>query len=82
MILPSKHLSQERALLTIGAHILRNLNRPKTVSALWEDLPRRNGDDKGPSSTLSYDQFVLALDLLFLMGTIELTEGLLMRKST
>lgn len=35
MILPSKHLPQDRALLTVGAHVLTFLAHPKTVSALW-----------------------------------------------
>ena len=36
MILPSKHLPQDRALLTVGGHVLTFLARPKTVSALWD----------------------------------------------
>jgi hypothetical protein len=79
MILPSKHLSQDRALLTIGARVLQHLTKPKTVSALWEELPRNGAGRKDPSP-LRYDGFVLALDLLFLMGVIELEEGLLFRK--
>jgi hypothetical protein len=81
MILPSKHLSQDRALLTVGAKILQYLSRPKTVSALWEEL---SGHPSGRENAvpLRYDGFVLALDLLFLMGAIELEEGLLSRKSS
>lgn len=44
MILPSKHLPQDRALLTVGGHVLTFLARPKTVSALWEEL---NQQDEG-----------------------------------
>jgi hypothetical protein len=80
MILPSKHLSQDRALLTVGARVLQHLSQPKTVSALWEELPR-NVADRKDAPPLRYDGFVLALDLLFLMGAIELQEGLLTRKS-
>ncbi len=80
MILPSKHLSQDRALLTVGAKILQRLSQPKTVSAIWEELSRHNIGRKN-ASPLRYDGFVLALDLLFLMGAIELEEGLLSRKS-
>lgn len=80
MILPSKHLSQDRALLTVGARVLQQLSQPKTVSALWEELPR-NAAGRKNASPLRYDGFVLALDLLFLMGAIELEEGLLSRKS-
>ncbi len=80
MILPSKHLSQDRALLTVGARVLQQLSQPKTVSALWEELPR-NAAGRKNVPPLRYDGFVLALDLLFLMGAIELEEGLLSRKS-
>lgn len=78
MILPSKHLPQDRALLTVGAAILRHLSHPVTVSALWEQMPRSAKDQKAPSP-LRYDAFVLALDLLFLIGALELREGLLVR---
>lgn len=78
MILPSKHLSQDRALLTVGATILRLLTRPMTVSALWEEMPRPVAGKKVPPP-LRYDGFVLALDMLFLMGVIELRDGLLRR---
>ena len=80
MILPSKHLSQDRALLTVGATILRRLSHPVTVSALWEQMAGAPLDHK-TSSPLRYDGFVLALDLLFLMGAIELSEGLLIRST-
>ena len=81
MILPSKHLSQDRALLTVGARILQHLSRPKTISALWEDVPRQNADQRSSAPPLRYDGFVLALDLLFLIGAIELQDGLLFRRT-
>ena len=80
MILPSKHLSQDRALLTVGATILRRLSEPMTVSALWEDIPRLGSGRRG-TSALRYDAFVLALDLLFLAGAIDIQDGLLRRNS-
>lgn len=78
MILPSKHLSQDRALLTVGAAILLHLAHPVTVSALWEQMPRSDGERKA-LPPLRYDAFVLALDLLFLVGAVELRDGLLVR---
>ena len=78
MILPSKHLPQERALLTIGAAILRHLSHPITVSALWEQIPRAV-EHQQASPPLRYDAFVLALDLLFLVGAVEVRDGLLIR---
>jgi hypothetical protein len=36
MILPSKHLPPSRALITIGADILSQLDEPRAISELWE----------------------------------------------
>ena len=74
MILPSKHLPQEKALLTIGAELLKHLSRPKTVSAVWEQVRQ--------SVQVSYDWFVLALDLLYAIDAIEIHEGLLIRRNS
>jgi len=76
VILPSKHLPQDRALLTIGAKVLANLPQPKTISAVWQDIAESQKDQE---SSLRYDGFVLALDLLFSMGAIDLRDGLLSR---
>ena len=79
MILPSKHISQDRALLSVGARILLHLSQPETASALWEAmLPLAVRKMDVP---LHYDEFVLALDLLFLMGAIEIQSGLLRRRT-
>jgi hypothetical protein len=80
VILPSKHLSQERALLTVGGRILQHLHQPKTVSALWEALTPRGENPTRLTTPLSYDGFVLALDLLYLIDAIEMEAGLLTRK--
>jgi hypothetical protein len=77
MILPSKHLPHDRALLTVGARVLQHLSQPKTISALWEELLRQNVAKRNAVSPLRYDGFVLALDLLFLMGAIKFQDGLL-----
>lgn len=80
MILPSRHLSQDRALLTVGAQILLRLDRPKTVSGLWEELRHSDANPSNSPPRLSYDWFVLALDLLFAMGAIDLKSGLISRQ--
>lgn len=80
MILPSKHLSQDRALLTVGARLLTQLTTPTTVSALWEAISGPTSTSGGNKPALRYDAYVLCLDLLFLMGLIEIQDGLLRRK--
>lgn len=76
MILPTKHLSQERSLIGIGGEVLGLLNENKTVSALWHDF-KRFRTERG--LTISFDWFVLALDLLFMMNAIKSEKGRLRR---
>ncbi len=81
MILPSKHLPHDRALLTVGAHVLTFLAHPKTVSALWEELNSHDAGLAAPSRRITYDWFLLALDLLYALGAIELESGLVARRA-
>ena len=82
MILPSKHLPQDRALLTVGGHVLMFLAHPKTVSALWEELNRHEGDlSAARPRKITYDWFLLALDLLYALEAIELESGLVARRA-
>jgi hypothetical protein len=72
MILPTKHISENEAILGVGATILRHLDSPITVSGLWERT-------KVESNVGTFERFVLAADLLFIIGAIELRDGLLVR---
>jgi hypothetical protein len=81
MILPSKHISQERALLTVAGLILQTLKKPKTASATWEELPLRSDIAADSTTSLGYDSFVLALDFLYSIGAIEYENGLLTRRA-
>lgn len=81
MILPSKHLPARRALLTVGAAALQHLAEPLTVSALWERLTRSTSE-AAQQSYLRFDAFVLALDLLFGLGAIEVRNGVLTRAAS
>ncbi len=78
MILPTKRLPQDRALIAIGADVLVLLSRPQTVSKLWEDIKSRRLARK-TSTPLPFDWFLLSLDFLFVIGGIELREGRLYR---
>jgi ABC-three component (ABC-3C) system Middle Component 6 len=75
MILPTKGIGPDKALLSIGAFILRDLDEPKTVSRLWADMRRV---EEGPPN-ITFDWFVLALDLLYLMGTLDYLGGRVVR---
>jgi hypothetical protein len=80
MILPTKHIRGDRALIGVGGEVLRLLQQPMTVSRLWDEV-RKARTMYTPSSPISYDWFVLALDLLFMMGAVSLDRGVLRRYS-
>jgi len=71
----------DRALIGVGAHVLRLLKRPMTVSALW-DAVRRERTSFASTPPIAYEWFVLSLDLLYIMGAIELERGLVQRASS
>ena len=74
MILPTKRISQDRSLLYVGAEILRLADEPKTVSRLWQELQSARSA-KSELAPLTYDWFVLALDLLFLINAVSIERG-------
>ena len=78
MILPTKRLREDRALLTIAAEILSHLDEPATVSRLWEEV-RSDRATRHNSSLVTYDWFILALDLVYIMGIVKLERGLIVR---
>ncbi len=75
MILPSKHISEDQALLGVGAVLLNNLEQPQTVTSLWEKV-------RDNRSVGTYERFVLALDLLHITGVITLSQGMLKREAS
>ncbi len=74
MILPSKHVPVERALLTLGARMLRELSSPLTVSTLWA----RTRDVEG----ISYQSYTLALSFLYAISAIEMSGDLIVRSQS
>jgi hypothetical protein len=78
MILPTKYLTEDRALLWVGAEILSLLTEPKTVSRLWDELKKARSE-RLQSPSITYDWFVLALDLLYSVNIIDLKRGRIWR---
>jgi hypothetical protein len=79
MILPTKHIRSDRALLTVGGNLLDCLHEPMTVSRLWDDIRNRRADRAG-NAPINYDWFVLALDLLFMIGSVHFDQHGLLRR--
>jgi len=69
MILPAKHLPQDRSLAGIGGDILAQLDEDRSISELWE---RVHAVRALTASPLSYDWFVLSLSMLFAIKAVDL----------
>jgi len=70
MILPDKNISLEYSILGVGTKILQGLNTPQTISALWEKVRKCKEIN-------TYDKLVLALDFLYTVGLVELSQGVI-----
>jgi hypothetical protein len=73
ILLPTKHVSEHTALLGLAARVLQELSQPRTVSELWAIVSERHQPG-------TFARFVLALDLLHLMGIARLENGVLRRE--
>ncbi len=74
MILPTKHIRSDRALIGVGGQMLDILQEPMTVSRLWDEIrERRTVDVSCP--VIDYRWFVLALDLLYTIQAVDLEYG-------
>jgi hypothetical protein len=71
VILPTKGIAPQQALVSLGAEVLRLLDDTKTVSRLWDDFKKQ----KAPANPVEFDWFVLSLDLLFIVGAVEFERG-------
>ena len=75
MILPTKGVQPRQALVTVGADVLRLLTEAKAISRIWDELQK----SRPAADAVAFDWFVLSLDLLFLMGAVELARGRVQR---
>ena len=71
--MPTKGLSPDRCLLGVGTDVLELLQTPSSVSNLWSRYTRQRSR-REYNTTISFDWFVLALDLLFAIGAVALDE--------
>ena len=79
MILPTKHLHPRRSLIALGADMLGLLQEPKTVSRLWEEF--RSLQFQKSMAPVTYEWFILTIDLLYLIGAVHHQKGQVQRVS-
>lgn len=72
MILPTKHTAANEALIGAGALILQQTSKPVLLSNLWEAV-------KANPAVLTYERFILTLDMLHIIGVIDIEDNMVMR---
>lgn len=70
MILPKKHIKVSESIFGLGSVVIELINKPKTFDDLWNDFQKVNNTKKLPSHH-SLDNFVMALNFLFIIGVIQ-----------
>ena len=75
MIMPSKYIQEDEALLGVGAALIPIIEKHDDFSELWDEA-------KKVASVGNFERFVLALDLLYLMGLIENKNGRIVRAAS
>lgn len=80
MILPGKHLQEDRALLSIGSEILTVMGETATVSTVWEEVRALRRKREG-ASPLPFDWFLMALTLLYTINAIDMRGDILTRRA-
>lgn len=72
MILPSKYLREDEALIGVSATLLQLVEKAGNLTELWESA-------KKIDTIGNYERFILALDLLYLLGLVDLQNNEILR---
>lgn len=72
MIRPNKYIKPNDSLMGISAQIISCLDKPITVSYLWDKVRKQR-------IVNTFNNFILSLDLLFILGSIKIEDGLIKR---
>ncbi len=73
MILPKKQLSLSESLFGFGAFLLQKLDTPASVDDLW-DYYKDSYASKKYLIKFTFDQFIMTLDYLYIIGAIKQDE--------
>jgi hypothetical protein len=78
MLLPTKHVLADRALLGVASRVLKHLRTPATVSEVWN---RFNDEQPKSSRRVDFGWFVLALCSLYALDRVSFDGAVLRRES-
>ena len=72
MILPSKHIRFSESLLGLGGVVLNIIKEPKTIDEIWFSFSEINNNQKILPAYHNFDNIVLALNYLFIIGAVSI----------
>ena len=70
MILPKKQIKLSESLFALGAVILSNIKRHTPLDQIWEKV----FSQKDLKVKFTFDSFILTLDYLYTIGSIDIDE--------
>ncbi|SHN13377.1 hypothetical protein SAMN05216593_1092 [Pseudomonas asturiensis] len=71
MLMPAKHITFAESLLGFGSYVLATLSEPMTIDQVWRIFER---DSNKYPAYQSFDNLILAVDVLFAVGALTLNE--------
>lgn len=72
MLLPDKHISLAESMLGLGAFILAQLDRPRSMDALHNLVTQASETDELPAFH-NFESVTLAVLFLYMIGAVEMT---------
>lgn len=69
-LLPSKHVTFSESILGLGALILSQIGQGRTIDDIWMLLHQPKGSEAAMPEKTRFDDFLLSLDLLFMIGAV------------
>ncbi len=72
MIIPTKHIKLSESLLGFGGALLGLLKKPQSIDELWHTYSEANKKFKILPAYHNFENLVLALDYLFIIGAIKI----------
>lgn len=79
MLLPDKHIKMSESLLGLGAFLIELLRQPQTVDTIWFEY-RKARESGAYFAHHTFENVVLALDVLFAIKAINLSDDGLIEK--
>ena len=68
--MPDKHIQIGESLLGLSSHVIELLTLPQTIDELWASF-RELMDHGGYPAEHSFENLVLAVDVLFALGAVK-----------